>query len=151
MQLVINRYSGGLPRLKFALVQGDVSATEYPHSSGTDVVGPTVFGHSGSVDAISVGAVGAVPFRPAEAVERYSSRGPTTHRFGPVTGTSPAAELGAPQVLAKPDLVATDCGVTSFFAFQDGPVLAVLRNLGGGAARGRSCGPDARGRRFGVA
>ncbi len=121
VQLVVNRYSGGLPRLKFALVQGDVSATEYPHSSGTDVVGPTVFGHSGSADAISVGAVGAVPFRPVEAVERYSSRGPTTHRFGPVTGTSPAPALGAPQVLAKPDLVATDCGVTSFFASRSGP------------------------------
>ena len=121
VQLVINRYSGGLPRLKFALVQGDVSATEYPHSSGTDVVGPTVFGHSGSADAISVGAVGAVPFRPVEAVERYSSRGPTTLRFGPVTDTSPAAALSLPQVLAKPDLVATDCGVTSFFASRSGP------------------------------
>lgn len=120
VQLVVNRYSGGLPRLKFALVQSDVSATEYPHSSGADVVGPTVFGHSGSVDAISVGAVGAVPFRPVASVERYSSRGPTTHRFGPVTGTSPAPALGSPQVLAKPDVVATDCGVTSFFASWTG-------------------------------
>ena len=121
VQLVINRYSGGLPRLKFALVQSDVSATEYPHSSGTDVVGPTVFGHSASMDAISVGAVGAVPFRPAKAVERYSSRGPVTHYFGPVEGTSNAPKLATPQVLAKPDVVATDCGVTSFFAFRDGP------------------------------
>jgi len=118
VQLVLNRYSGGLPRLKFALIQSDVTGTEYPRSSGTDVVGPTVFGHSGSADAISVGAV---PFNNSSAVEPYSSRGPVTHYFGPVEGATAAAPLGTPEVLSKPDLVATDCGVTSFFAFLAGP------------------------------
>jgi hypothetical protein len=39
-----------------------------------------------------------------------------THYFGPVSGTTPAAALGLPQVISKPDLVATDCGATTFFA-----------------------------------
>ena len=117
VQLVINRFSGGEPRLKFALLENGrgVSETEYPNSSGGDVVGPTIFGHSGAAGAISVAAV---PFDNSSKPERYSSRGPVTHYFGPVVDTSPAATI-SPQVIAKPDLVATDCGVTTFFAFQD--------------------------------
>lgn len=119
VQLVVNRYSGELPRLKLALLENGfgVTGTEYPQSSGTDVVGPTVFGHSGSIDAISVGAV---PFDDSSAVEPYSSRGPVTNYFGPVEGNEPAEALIEPETLAKPDVVATDCGVTSFFAFREG-------------------------------
>ncbi len=113
VQLVINRFSGGNPRLKFILLENGsgVSATEYPESSGGDVVGPTVFGHAGDASAITLGAVrysnGAQP-------EPYSSRGPVTHYFGPVEGTAPAAPLV--ETIAKPNLVATDCGATTFFA-----------------------------------
>jgi hypothetical protein len=116
VQLVVNRFAGADPRLKLALIQngGGVSETEYPRSSGEDVVGPTVFGHSGSASAISVGAV---PFTNSSTPEPYSSRGPTRHDFAPVEGASPAAPLGAPEVLSKPDLVATDCGMTTFFSF----------------------------------
>ena len=119
VQLVINRYSGLAPRLKFILMEngGGVSATEYPVSSGGDVVGPTVFGHAGAASAISVAAV---PFNDSAKVERYSSRGPVTHYFGPVDGTTPALPLGSPEEVAKPDLAATDCGVTTFFAFLSG-------------------------------
>ena len=116
VQLVINRVSGGTPRVKFALLEngGGVPATEYPRSSGEDAVGPTIFGHSGSASAISVAAV---PFDKSEP-EPYSSRGPVIHSFGPVEGTSPAAPLGSPEeVVSKPDLTATDCGKTTFFAF----------------------------------
>ena len=58
VQFVVNRFSGGDPGLKFALIEngGGVEGTEYPRSSGGDVVGPTIFGHSGSSGAISVGA-----------------------------------------------------------------------------------------------
>jgi subtilisin family serine protease len=115
VQLVINRFEGaGNPRLKFALLQnGDgVTSTNYETSTGEDVVGPTIFGHNGSEDAISVGAV---PYDSEEAPERYSSRGPVTHYFGPVTGAGPAASLGSPQLLEKPDLVATDGGADTFF------------------------------------
>jgi len=114
VQLVINRYTGGDPRLKFGLLEngGGVSATEYPRSSETDKVGPTIFGHSG---ATSVIAVGAIPFFEDEQVEEYSSRGPVRHDFGPVKGATAAG--AQEESISKPDLVATDCGVTTFFAF----------------------------------
>jgi hypothetical protein len=117
VQLVVNRFSaGGTPRVKFALIQngGGVAATEYPHSSGEDVVGPTIFGHSGAAAAISTGAVF---FGDKTELERYSSRGPVRHDYGPVEGASAAAPLGLPETLSKPDLVATDCGKTTFFSF----------------------------------
>jgi len=114
VQLVINRFGGATPRLKFVLIENGrgVAETEYPRSSGGDVVGPTVFGHSGTSGAISTAAVrynnGAKP-------ENYSSRGPVKHYFGPVLGSSPAPPNGE-QVIPKPDLAATDCGKTTFFA-----------------------------------
>lgn len=119
VQLVVNRYSGASPRLKFGLLENGfgVTGTEYPRSAGTDVVGPTIFGHSGSADAISVAAV---PFDDSAAPEEYSSRGPVTHYFGPVDGSEPAEQLVSPETLSKPDIAATDCGVTTFFAFQVG-------------------------------
>jgi len=110
---------GGSPRLKFALLENGagVTATEYPESTGGDTVGPTVFGHAGSAAAI---AVAAVPFSDSASAEPYSSRGPVTHYFGPVEGEAPAPAI-APQTIAKPDLAATDCGVTTFFGtFQGG-------------------------------
>jgi subtilisin family serine protease len=114
VQLVINRFSGSEPRLKFALLEngGGVSETEYPQSSGGDTVGPTIFGHSGATGAVGVGAV---RFNTTSAPEEFSSRGPLSHYFGPVSGASPAAPI-SPQTLHKPDLAATDCGVTTFFA-----------------------------------
>lgn len=127
VQVVINRCSSScnpsgsgiaVPRLKFALLENGhgVSAIEYPTSSGGDVVGPTIFGHAGAASAI---AVGAVPFYTNLEPEEYSSRGPVTHYFGPVVGTTPAKPLETPETPSKPDLAATDCGVTTFFAFKD--------------------------------
>jgi hypothetical protein len=121
VQLVVNRFTGGLPRLKFVLVENGsgVSATEYPRSTGNDIVGPTIFGHSG---AASVLAVGATPFdapEPALEPEEYSSRGPVRHDFGPVAGTEAAEALTAPEVISKPDVEATDCGRTTFFAVEE--------------------------------
>jgi len=125
VQLAINRCSGtcnpaasavNAPRLKFALLEdgAGVTKTEYPVSSGGDVVGPTIFGHTGTSGAISVAAV---RYNNGSQPERYSSRGPVTHYFGPVSGTTPAAALGSPETIAKPDIAATDCGATTFFAF----------------------------------
>lgn len=114
VQLAVNRYSGGAPRLKFAMLQNGsgVTATEYPSSTGVDVVGPTIYGHSAAAGAISTAAV---PYNNSSTVERYSSRGPVKHYFGPVDGATAAAASGE-QVIAKPDLAATDCGATTFFA-----------------------------------
>jgi hypothetical protein len=119
VQLAVNRFSGLSPRLKFILLQngGGVSATEYPQSNGGDVVGPSVFGHAGAEAAI---AVAAVPFDNSAKVEAYSSRGPVTHFFGPVEGAVPALPLGSPKVIPKPDLAASNCTATTFFAFLSG-------------------------------
>jgi hypothetical protein len=117
VQFVANRFSGALdPRLKFILLQngGGVSAIEYPESSGEDVVGPAIYGHAGAASAISVAAV---PFNNSAKIEPYSSRGPVTHYFGPVEGVLPAAPLVTPEEVLKPDIAATDCGATTFFAF----------------------------------
>jgi hypothetical protein len=115
VQLVINRYKGGEdPPLKVALLQngGGVTATEYPQSAGGDTVGPTIFGHSGAASAVSVGAV---PFSDSEEPEEYSSHGPVTHYFGPVTGSTPAEPLISSEEIAKPDVMATDGGANTFF------------------------------------
>jgi len=119
VELVIKRYSGpGSPRLKFAMLENgakDVLGTEYQESSGSTVVGPTIFGHSAAAGAISVAAV---PYNSTTQPEYYSSRGPVIHYFGPVSGILPAAKLGSPEIISKPDLTATDCGKTTFFAFE---------------------------------
>jgi hypothetical protein len=128
VHLVINRCSGlcnpaavaGTPRLKFALLGGGVGATEYPRSEGVDVVGPTIYGHAGSTAAISLGAVDyREPAAAPRAPEPYSSRGPVTHYFGPVTSTTPATSLSVPETITKPDVTATDCASTTFFAERE--------------------------------
>jgi len=106
------------PRLKFALLEnGGVRPTsaQLAISEAGDTLGPTVFGHTGSTNAI---AVGAVRYSDASKPEAYSSRGPVKHFFGPVGGATPAAPI-APQEIPKPDLVASDCVATTFFAQQD--------------------------------
>jgi hypothetical protein len=120
VNLVIARYTGNAggndasPRLKFTAIQptSGVTPTEYTASDGTDVVGPAIFGHNGAASAMSVAAV---PFSDSSVVENYSSRGPVTLYFGPVLSATPAAPI-TPTVVEKPDIAATDCGVTSFFA-----------------------------------
>lgn len=125
VQLVINRCVAtcnpeasltAKPRLKVALLENGlgVESVEYPVSSGGDVVGPTIFGHAGAAAAMSVGAI---RFNTKSAPEPYSSRGPVRHDYGPVQGTTPAPKLSSPEIVQKPDFVATDCGATTFFAF----------------------------------
>jgi hypothetical protein len=118
VQLAINRFSGGVPRTKFVLLENGagVSEVEYPHSEGGDVVGPAVFGHAGAAGAITVGAS---RYDSGTAPEGYSSRGPVTHYFGPVAGATAAAALASPEVISKPDVTATDCAATTFFAEED--------------------------------
>lgn len=115
VQLAINRFSGFTPRLKFILLEnggGGVEATEYPESSGGNVVGPTLFGHGGGENTMSVGAI---RFNTTEEPEFFSSRGPVTHYFEPAEGLGPAGELPSPQELEKPDVIATDGGANTFF------------------------------------
>lgn len=108
------------PRLKLAILQngGGVTATEYPLSAEGDVVGPSIFGHSGAEAAISTAAV---RWNTTSAPESFSSRGPVTHLFGPVEDAGAAAPLAEPKLISKPDLAATDGGANTFFgALQSG-------------------------------
>jgi subtilisin family serine protease len=121
-QLVVNRQSGVTnPRLKIILMEdgSGFAETEYPESSGGDVVGPTIYGHAGSASAISVAAI---RFNTIVEPEEFSSRGPVTHYFEPVEGPLPAAPLLTPEELTKPDVTASDCVATTFFAFKAGGV-----------------------------
>ena len=119
VQVVIARWSGAaLPRLKYVIVQSDgVTSAEYNSSGLGDVVGPTIFGHNGGQNTITAAAV---PYSDSTTPESYSSHGPVTYYFGPVSGTTPAAPLSSPLVLSKPDIAATDCAQTSFF-YGSGP------------------------------
>jgi hypothetical protein len=129
VQLVIDRCIQGCnseakvsakPRLKFTLMENGsgVSRTEYPSSETVGItIGPTIYGHAGSAAAITVAAAnyGQSATAPAQP-ERYSSRGPVTHYFGPVIGNTAAAKLSSPEELKKPNVTATDCASTTFFA-----------------------------------
>ena len=141
MQVAVNRYTGtgggdsGTPRVKLAMNTNGASnvvPTEYTTSSGGDIVGPTIFGHNGAANAISTAAV---PYNNSTTVEGFSSRGPVTHYFAPVNGVNPAPALGAPLVLDKPDLAATDCGGEHVLRRARRRDLALLRHVGSSAAR----------------
>jgi hypothetical protein len=123
-ELLINRFTdgggdNGTPRLKFILA-GNGTQSIVPNENGIitggDTFGPTIMGHNGSADAITVGAV---QYNIPNQVQPASSRGPVTLYFGPVDGTTPAPPLRAPQTIAKPDVSATDCGANTFFGVND--------------------------------
>jgi Subtilase family len=125
VSLVIDRFTGagggdqGTPRVKLVLDENGapgVVPTQYTTSNGGDVVGPEIFGHNGAASAMTVAAV---PYNNSSTVEPFSSRGPVTLYYGPVTGTVPARVI-APRIVPKPDISATDDGVTTFFAYFDG-------------------------------
>ncbi len=115
-------HPGGTPKFKFITwgYQYAIDSVQFPTTSGGDVIGPSILGHSAPLTGASVGAV---PYTPtiSTAPEDYSSRGPATYCWAPITGTtSPAAAL--PSCQTKPlDFVATDGGLTSFFAQPFGP------------------------------
>jgi hypothetical protein len=114
VNVVIARYAGGVPRLKYVLPQATwkVTSVEYDQSGGGDVVGPAIWSHNGDEHAISTAAV---PYNDSATPEEYTSHGPVTLYYGPVVNSTPAAPLGSPLVLFKPDLAATDGGINSFF------------------------------------
>ncbi|HUO71685.1 MAG TPA: S8 family serine peptidase [Solirubrobacteraceae bacterium] len=110
----------GNPRLKYVLMTAhNILGVQFPTSSGGDIVGPTIFGHNGAANAMTMAAV---PYNDSTQVEPYSSRGPVTLYYGPVNGTTPASPLASPEVLAKPDAAATDGAQTTFFSGLSGGV-----------------------------
>ncbi len=114
----VDHPGGGTPKFKLIMFTGSRSITsaQFATSSGGDVVGPTIYGHNATLAGASVAAV---PFNNSSTPEQFSSRGPATYCWAPVTGTTtPAAAVGCQ---AKPlDFAATDGGQTSFF-YGSGP------------------------------
>jgi subtilisin family serine protease len=93
-----------------------VTGLEYASPKAPDMESSTISGHSGSAAAISVAAS---PYDDPGRLENFSSRGPVTHYFGPVVDNHPAAPLPTPEVLAKPDIAATDGGANTFFGGEE--------------------------------
>jgi hypothetical protein len=112
LNIVVGKFAGAAdPRLKFVLDGGSrITGVEHNASTGSDVVGPTIFGHNGTG---TVGSTAAIPFNDSTRSEDFSSRGPVTLLFANTPSTKP---LAAPRVLAKPDFAATDGVRTTFFA-----------------------------------
>lgn len=117
LQLVIKRVSGaGTPPISWINPDNVASSfsalPEYTSANSTDTFGPTIYGHNGAAAAETVAAV---PFNNSAVIENFSARGPVTHYFQPVDGTTPSPAFTPPQVLNKPDISATDGGITTFF------------------------------------
>ncbi len=131
-RLAINRYSGsGTPRLKYIFLStSGLTGVQYDLSSGGDIVGPTLAGHSATRFGFSVAAV---PYYNSNTPETYTSRGPGAHYYGPVVGASPAAVI-IPESF-QPDFAATDGGCTTFFySYYVSPPPACYRFFGTSAA-----------------
>lgn len=119
IEAVVSRRVGqGTPRMRLFLgetpdgLSSNVTGLEYASPKAPDMESSTIPGYSGSAAAITVAAS---PFNNPGSVEPFSSRGTVTYYFGPVVDNHPAAPLATPEVLAKPDITATDGGANSFF------------------------------------
>ena len=108
------------PLLKYILLNSPgVVSSLFNASNSTDVFGPSIFGHSGGAEAMSIAAA---PFNDASQPEAFTSHGNFTVYFGPVSSTTPAEALGAPQTRLKPDVTATDGVANTFFGRDDNGV-----------------------------
>ena len=113
-QIVVNRYAGTeTPRIKFFFTQrtSGLNSVQFNTTSGNDIVGPSLSGHSASKYAMSVAALS---YNSTTTPETFSSRGPAAHYFGPVLGSTAASAIVS-ETLQQPDFTATDGGCNSFF------------------------------------
>ena len=143
VRLYVTRYSGtAAPRLKYVLIRASgIYSTAFNATNSTDVFGPSIFGHSGADDALSIAAV---PYNDASNPESFTSHGYFTVYFEPVSGDTASAALAAPETRMKPDFAATDGGANTFFGQQDAyRVWRFLRHLRCRAPRRGRGGPDA--------
>jgi hypothetical protein len=111
--IIIQRFSGTANR-RLKLTIGDQAGAqdvyfgEHVPGTGGDTFGPSITGHRGAANAITVGAVDAA----ATAVAPYSARGPMTLYIDRADLANPG-RFNTPQVVAKPDVVASDCARTT--------------------------------------
>jgi hypothetical protein len=126
VRIVVAKFSGQTDdRLKFVLVGAHgITGVQYHASLGGDIVGPSIFGHSG---AASVGSTAAIPYTNSNTSEDYSSRGPGTLYYD---DTPNVIALATPQVLNKPDFAATDNVQNTFF----GPPIGGIPHFAGSSA-----------------
>jgi hypothetical protein len=121
VSLVIARASGSAtPRVKyqFASARGIAQSQFNATTNTVDQFGPSIYGHAGSENALSVAAV---PYSDASTPEAFTSLGLRTVYFETAKDAAPAAALAQPIVRNKPDIAATDGVQTTFFAeFIDG-------------------------------
>jgi hypothetical protein len=111
--IVIKRFSGTANRRLKLTIGGlsgaqDVYFGEHVADSNGDIFGPSITGHRGAANAITVGAVDDA----ATAVAPYSARGPMTLYIDRADLANPG-RFNTPQVVAKPDVVASDCARTT--------------------------------------
>ena len=117
--VVVGRFGSTARSPRFRVVSNrsaGVTAAERTVTSGTDVIGPTSFGHNMTPKA---GSIAALPYNSNTAPETYSSRGPANYCWLPVNGTTPVTALGncAADTI---DITATDGGANSFFGSFSG-------------------------------
>ncbi|MGN6696131.1 MAG: fibronectin type III domain-containing protein [Aquihabitans sp.] len=111
-RLVVGRYAGGTPRFKAIIQNGSgLTAVQWNTTSGTDVIGPTSYGHNMMRGA---GSIAAIRYNTTTAPETFSSRGPATYCWNPVVGTTAATALASCQSDTI-DVAATDGAANSFF------------------------------------
>lgn len=121
VHLVVNRFAGtATPRLKYVLIQDTegILGADLTQAEGEDILGPTIFGHSSSTHAITVGAI---EYNVGHVPQNFSSHGFPIHYFQPITAGFAAAALPQPEIRLKPDIVATNGGCTTFFGWQNDP------------------------------
>lgn len=118
-RLVVGRYGGSTPRFKLVFMTADgLTSVQWNTSSGTDVVGPTSYGHNMMRGA---GSIAAIRYNTSSAPESFSSRGPVTYCWNPVSGTTAASALPS-CVTDTIDITATNGAANSFFGSLSGSV-----------------------------
>jgi hypothetical protein len=101
------------PAIRFSsYVDGPTAVLELEHdtTTATDTVGASVNGHNGGPETITVAAAA---FYTPTTVEPFSSLGPVTYLFTPVTPHSVGTPLATPEVHAAPDILSVDAERTS--------------------------------------
>jgi hypothetical protein len=121
LALVVRRFtSAGAPRFKIIFIRPSViSNVQFatPNAAG-DTVGATIFGHNGAASEL---VTAATAFNDGVNPEDFTSHGPVTYLFGPVTGTTPASAISP--VTVQPTIAATDGGANTFFGNPAGTIF----------------------------
>ncbi len=119
--MVVGRTSGATPRLKFvvgsaALAAPSITDLEYADKPSMDRFGPTITDHALAADAITAGAA---IYDDSQRTAPFSSHGPAAIYWAPVESIRAAAALAEPAVRAKPDIIATTGGRTTFYGRRE--------------------------------